>query len=299
MTEAWVEYLTGPYGFIFAFAAGVLSFLSPCVLPLVPAYLAHLTGTTSMLSPNALRDQRAERRTTVMHAATFVLGFTAVFTIVGASVGLLGAIVSADSSYAIRDHLPLLGRIGGVFLIIMGLNLIGVIKIPFLYRTYSFETATASLPVAVAVGAGSGGGTGGGASGGSIAMGGGRRSGIGGLNYVKSFGVGAAFAVGWTPCIGPVLGSILTLSASSASVAKGTYLLLVYSLGLGVPFILTGMAVVPATAFLRRIRGVMPVVEVATGALVIFVGVLIFANELTVFNGYFSNIPGLDQFNQI
>ena len=109
MTEAWVEYLTGPYGFIFAFAAGVLSFLSPCVLPLVPAYLAHLTGTTSMLSPNALRDQRAERRTTVMHAATFVLGFTAVFTIVGASVGLLGAIVSADSSYAIRDHLPLLG----------------------------------------------------------------------------------------------------------------------------------------------------------------------------------------------
>ncbi len=296
MTEAWVEYLTGPYGFVFAFAAGVLSFLSPCVLPLVPAYLAHLTGTASTLNPRSRAD---ERRETVTHAAAFVLGFTVVFTIVGASVGLLGAIVSADSSYAIRDHLPLLGKIGGVFLIIMGLNLIGVIKIPFLYRTYSFETATSSVPVAVGAGARGGSTTSGSANRGNVALGDDARGRAFGLNYAKSFGVGAAFAVGWTPCIGPVLGSILTLSASSASVAKGTYLLLVYSLGLGVPFILTGMAVVPATAFLRRMRGAMPLVEIATGALVIFVGVLIFANELTVFNGYFSDIPGLDRFNQI
>jgi len=281
MTEGWVDYLTGPYGFIFAFAAGILSFLSPCVLPLVPAYLAHLTGTAATLEPG-----RASRRETVTHAASFVLGFTVIFTFVGASAGLLGALVSADSSYAVRDNLPLLAKIGGVFLVVMGLNLIGVIRIPWLYRTYTLETATAGGPVAVAAG------------GGTMVMGG-RGPSWHGLTYAKSFGVGSAFAVGWTPCIGPVLGAILTLSASTSSVAKGGYLLLVYSLGLGVPFLITGLAVVPVTRFLRRIRGLMPLVEILTGVLVIFVGVLLFFNELTIFNSYLSDIPFLDKFNTI
>lgn len=269
MTEGWVDYLTGPYGFAFAFAAGILSFLSPCVLPLVPAYLAHLTGTTATLDASG-----SERRKTVTHAASFVLGFTLVFTIIGASVGLLGAVVSDDSSYAVRDHLSLLAKIGGVFLIVMGLNLIGIIKIPFLYRSYTLETATAS----VSSGAGSAWSS---------------------LGYLKSVGVGAAFAIGWTPCIGPVLGAILTLSATTASVAKGTYLLLVYSLGLGVPFIITGLAVVPVTRFLKSIRGLMPIVEITTGVLVIFVGILLFVNQLAIFNTYFSDIPFLDRFNTI
>jgi cytochrome c-type biogenesis protein len=281
MTEGWVDYLTGPYGFAFAFAAGILSFLSPCVLPLVPAYLAHLTGTTATLDPG-----RSDRRETVTHAASFVLGFTLVFTFIGASVGLLGAIVSADSSYAVRDHLSLLAKIGGVFLIIMGLNLIGIIKIPFLYRTYTLETATATVPAGVS------GGT-------SATMAMTRGGPWAGLGYAKSVGVGAAFAVGWTPCIGPVLGAILTLSATTASVAKGTYLLLVYSLGLGVPFIMVAFAVPPATRFLRRIRGIMPVVEITTGVLVVFVGMLLFFNELAIFNTYFSDIPFLDRFNTI
>jgi cytochrome c-type biogenesis protein len=283
MTEGWVDYLTGPYGFIFAFAAGILSFLSPCVLPLVPAYLAHLTGTAASLEPG-----RSNRRETVTHAAMFVIGFTLVFTFIGASVGLLGALVSEDSSYAVRDQVPLLAKIGGVFLIIMGLNLIGVIRIPFLYRTYSLETATAGVPVAAGVG------------GGTVIMGGGGgRPMWSGLTYAKSVGVGSAFAIGWTPCIGPVLGAILTLSATSSSVARGGYLLFVYSLGLGVPFILTGLAVVPVTRFLRRVRGLMPAVEIATGLLVIFVGVLLFLNEMTIFNSYFSDIPFLDRFNTI
>ena len=110
------------------------SFLSPCVLPLVPAYLAHLTGTAATLQPG-----RDARRTTVTHAVTFVLGFTAVFTLLGASTGLIGALASDDNSYFIKDHHVLLARIGGVFLIVMGLNLIGVIKIPLLYRTYSLD----------------------------------------------------------------------------------------------------------------------------------------------------------------
>ncbi|HYM16804.1 MAG TPA: cytochrome c biogenesis protein CcdA [Dehalococcoidia bacterium] len=282
MTDGWVHFLTGPWGFAFAFAAGLLSFLSPCVLPLVPAYLAHLTGTTATLDPG-----RSARRETVTHAVAFVLGFTAVFTLIGASAGLLGALVSQDSTTLVRDNIPLLEKIGGVFLIVMGLNLIGVIRIPMLYRTYTLETATAGGGT-MAVGAGAGGG--------SIAMGGGL---LHRLGYAKSFGVGSAFAVGWTPCIGPVLGAILTLSATSSSVAKGGYLLLVYSLGLGVPFIITGLAVVPVTAFLRRIRGAMPLVEVATGALVIFVGILLFSNQMTLFNTYFTDIPGLSRFNTI
>ena len=147
------------------------------------------------------------------HAASFVLGFTAVFTFIGASVGLIGAVVSQDSSYAVRDNLPLLARIGGVFLVIMGLNLIGVIRIPWLYRTYTLETTSAG-----------GGRLAAGAAGGGTIVMGGRGSSWHGLTYAKSFGVGSAFAVGWTPCIGPVLGAILTLSASSSSVAKGGYL---------------------------------------------------------------------------
>ncbi len=283
MTSGWVDYLTGPYGFAFAFAAGILSFLSPCVLPLVPAYLAHLTGTAATLEPG-----RVDRRETVAHAASFVAGFTAVFTFIGASAGLIGALVSQDSSYVVRDNTALLAKIGGVFLIVMGLNLIGVIRIPWLYRTYTLETATAGGGQLAA----------GGAGGGEVAIGG-RGGAWHGLTYAKSAGVGSAFAVGWTPCIGPVLGAILTLSASSSSVAKGAYLLLVYSLGLGVPFIVTGLAVVPVTRFLRSVRGLMPLVEILTGVLVIFVGVLLFLNELTIFNTYFSHIPGLSKFNTI
>ncbi len=279
MTEGWVDYLTGPWGLPFAFAAGILSFLSPCCLPLVPPYLAHLTGTVTTSG------DAPARRETVTHAAAFVLGFTVVFTFIGTSVGLIGALVSEDSSYVVRDQLPLLGKIAGVFLIIMGLNLVGVIRVPLLYRTYSLETTSGPAPVAAAAAAGGGSAT--------IAIGGGR-PGVPGLGHVKSVGVGVAFAVGWTPCIGPVLGAILTLSASTGDVARGGYLLLVYSLGLGVPFIVTGLAVVPVMRFLRRYSGLLPWVEITMGVFVIVVGALIFLDELTIFNEYF-DFFGLSQ----
>lgn len=255
-TESWVGFLDGPWAFAFAFAAGILSFLSPCVLPLVPAYLAHLTGTTGYI------EGPEHRRETIANAASFVLGFTAVFTLLGVSVGLFG--------YIIRDNLPTFERIAGLFLIIMGLNLIGIIRIPWLYRTYALQTAAGPLPA------------GPGAGGGVPRVGWDRAA-----TYAKSFGVGSAFSVGWTPCIGPVLGAILTLAASSNTVARGGYLLLVYSLGLGVPFLITAFAFVPVTAFLRRIRGALPALEMATGAMVVLVGVLVFSDRLTVFNRYF------------
>ncbi len=279
MTEGWVDYLTGPWGLPFAFAAGILSFLSPCCLPLVPPYLAHLTGTAT--TANAM----PARRETVLHAAVFVLGFTLVFTFIGTSVGLIGALASADSSYVVRDQLPQLGKIAGVILIVMGLNLVGVIRVPLLYRTYSLETISAPSPVAAGLGAAGGSAT--------VAMGGGRTA-APGLGYVKSVGVGAAFAVGWTPCIGPVLGTILTLSAATGDVAQGGYLLLVYSLGLGVPFILTSLAVVPIMGVLRRYSWLLPWIEITMGVFVIVVGALIFLDELTIFNKYF-DFFGLSQ----
>ena len=153
MTEGWVEYLTGPWGFVFAFAAGVLSFLSPCVLPLVPAYLAHLTGTTATLEGGP-----STRRSALTHAAFFVGGFAMVFSLLAASVGLLGYFLSADDSFFFRTHGDLIRQIAGVVLIVLGLNLMGVIKIPILYRQYSLELAGA--------GAGGGGMATAGASGG-------------------------------------------------------------------------------------------------------------------------------------
>jgi cytochrome c-type biogenesis protein len=260
LTEGWVDALTGPWGFGLAFAAGVLSFLSPCVLPLVPAYIAHLTGTTGHV------EGAAHRRETVAHAASFVLGFTAIFTFLGASVGLFG--------YFIRDNLRTFEQIAGVFLIVMGLNLIGVIRIPWLYRTYGLQTGSSDVPPL---------------SSGSPPVASGERGSVvlAGAQYVKSFGVGAAFSVGWTPCVGPVLGAILTLAATSNGVAQGSWLLFVYSLGLGLPFIITAIAFVPVTAFLRRIRGALGVLEIATGVIVVFVGILVFTDSLTIFNRYF------------
>ncbi|TAK56555.1 MAG: hypothetical protein EPO22_13515, partial [Dehalococcoidia bacterium] len=160
----------------------------------------------------------------------------------------------------------------GLFLIVMGLNLVGIIRIPWLYRTYALQPSSLSPVPAVAAS-------------GTVAAG--RGGWVGGAAYAKSFGVGSAFSVGWTPCIGPVLGAILTLAASGSTVAHGAWLLFVYSLGLGLPFLVTAFAFVPVTAFLRRIRGALPALEITTGVLVMFVGVLVFTHQLTVFNRYF------------
>lgn len=259
MTEAWVDYLTGPWGVPFAFAAGLLSFLSPCVLPIVPAYIAQLTGA-SVSGPGA-----SPRREAVSHALAFVLGFTLVFTAIGASAGLVGGLLT--------DHLDALGKVAGVFLIVTGLNLMGVIRIPWLYRTFQ-------LPVGSA-GAGFGPGTA------SVAEFQARGLGGAALNYSRSAGLGAAFSVGWTPCIGPVLGAIFALAAESSTVGQGAYLLLAYGLGLGVPFIVTGFALGTVSAWLRKLGPALPAIEFAAGAIVVFVGALIFLGDFRSVNQYF------------
>ena len=272
LTEGWVDYLTGPFGIVFAFMAGVISFLSPCVLPLVPAYIAHLTGVTTAA------DAPAGRRETMSHALAFVLGFGVVFTVIGASVGLAGGLIA--------DRMPTLEKIAGVFLIVLGLNLMGVIKIPWLYRTYSMGAATSGGGGTLALaGAGAGGGS-------TTATVYAVRSTT--LSYARSFGFGSSFAIAWTPCIGPVLGAILALAGASSTVHEGAYLLLAYSAGLAVPFLVAGFAVGSVTAGLRRYGRFLPVLEVGAGAIVTLVGMLIFLNEFTSLNQYFDLIPELN-----
>jgi len=274
LTEGWVEYLTGPFGIAFAFAAGVISFLSPCVLPLVPAYIAHLTGVAS--DPDA----KATRRETMSHAGAFVSGFGIVFTVIGASAGLVGGLIA--------DQMPTLEKVAGIFLIVLGLNLMGVIRIPWLYRTFTIGSGTsgggggATLAYA---GAGAGGGT---ATATVVTA----QSTV--LSYARSFGFGSSFAIAWTPCIGPVLGAITLMASQSGTVHQGAYLLLAYSAGLAVPFLVAGFAIGSVTAGIRRYGRFLPVLEVTAGAFVVLIGILVFLNEFTSLNQYFNFIPELN-----
>lgn len=227
-------------GPLIALLAGLLSFLSPCVLPLVPVYITHLAGSADATSVGTQR-----RNDAFFHALSFVLGFSLVFIVLGASVGLVG--------YLLRDQLPTLTRVAGVLLIALGLHLVGILRMPFLYRTYGPEN-----------------------------VGSGQR-----VGYAKSFIVGSTLSVGWTPCIGPILGSILTLAAASSTVWQGTVLLVFYSVGLGIPFLLTGLAFGTVIAQFRRISRFVPAFEVVGGVLVIVIGSLVFLDRLTVFNQYF------------
>jgi cytochrome c-type biogenesis protein len=273
-TEGWVEYLTGPWGIAFAFAAGVISFLSPCVLPLVPAYIAHLTGVAS--DPEAT----ASRRETLTHALAFVLGFGLIFTGIGASVGLAGGLI--------RDQMPTLEKVAGIFLIVLGLNLMGVLKIPWLYRTYQLGGNSRGGSAGTLALAGAG------ASGGVATVSTATVVEATGLSYGRSFGFGAAFAVAWTPCIGPVLGAILTLAAASSTVYQGAYLLLAYSAGLALPFLVAAFALTTVTATLRRFHRFLPALEMATGTAVLLVGVLVFLDQFTSLNQYFNFIEELN-----
>ena len=218
-----------------ALAAGMLSFLSPCVLPLVPPYLIYLTGT----SLERLADAETEpqvRRETIVAAFLFVLGFSTVFVALGASASALGALLRAYSY--------IFGKIAGVVIIIMGLHFLGVTPIAWLMREKRLDVAK---PV-----------------------------GLWGA-YV----MGLAFAFGWTPCIGPILSAILAIAGSEGSVARGILLLAVYSLGLGVPFIVAALALEPFAAFLARFRAHLNVVEKTMGGLLIVAGVAFFSGWIT------------------
>lgn len=210
-----------------ALAAGTLSFLSPCVLPLVPPYLVYLAGTSLERLAEA-EPVPAVKRDTIVAALLFVAGFSTVFVALGAGASVIGSVLRAYSD--------VLATIAGIAIIVMGLHFLGLTRIDLLMREKRAEMA--------------------------------RPVGLWG-----AYAMGLAFAFGWTPCIGPILAAILAVAASEATIAKGAGLLAVYSLGLGIPFVIAALAVEPFAAFLVRFRAHLATVERVMGGLLVLTGV--------------------------
>ena len=218
-------------GVAIAFTAGLLSFLSPCVLPLVPSYVTFLTGLS-------IENVSRARRVALLHALLFIAGFTAIFVALGAGATAIGVLLGAY-----RDWIS---RIGGVLLIVFGFVLLEVLTIPALSRER--RVYLAEKPVGL----------------------------------LGSLLVGIAFGAGWTPCIGPILGGILSLASVSTSMSRGLGLLLAYSAGLAVPFLLAALAIDRFIALLARMRRGLAWVSRISGALLIGVGVLLVTGYFTV-----------------
>lgn len=238
--------MTADISYLAAALGGLVSFLSPCVLPLVPAYLCFVAGT----SLDRVLDQRMQQanlpgdlsRRMLLSALAFVLGFTVVFVALGASASAVHRLLVG--------HLDILARIAGAAIVLLGLHVMGVVRLPALNREMRFRP-------------GARGGTLGGA-----------------------FLVGLAFAFGWTPCIGPILGTILAIAAQDDRLVYGVSLLTTYSLGLGVPFVLAALGMRAFLSLSARLRRHMRVLELGTGALLVLTGTLIFVGSLQSLSYY-------------
>jgi cytochrome c-type biogenesis protein len=215
--------------FLTALAAGLLSFLSPCILPLAPVYLANIAGS-SVLAPDL-----ADRRHILLHTISFIVGFSLVFIALGASLGLLGAAVPQK----------VLEKVAGALLITFGIFLLTASKVPWLNYEKRLDFARAK-----------------------------------GTGYLRSLLIGVTFSLGWIPCVGPILGGILTLAASSQTVWQGVYLLLAYCLGLGLPFIALGLALGARSRFVKWLGRHAFVTSVVAAVLLISVGTLMLTGYL-------------------
>lgn len=224
---------------ITAFLAGIVSFLSPCVLPLVPGYISLISGAS-------VEDLQSKDRkllnTVLLHSIMFILGFTLVFVMLGAAATGIGQLI--------REYKKQLTWVAGAVIIIFGLHLTGILKIKALYADKRLHSVQ------------------------------------GGKSPLGAFVVGFAFAFGWTPCLGPIISAILIMAGSAETVTKGVLLLWVYSLGLAVPFLLTSLLIDRFLSFYGRFRKHLHTLEVASGVLLIALGVLIFTRHFTVLSSY-------------
>ena len=226
-----------------AFIAGLASFLSPCVLPLVPIYLAQLVGYSVYQATDG-QEGHPQRLDTFLHALLFVLGFTLAFVALGATASTLGSFL--------RSYQILLRQVGGSILVIFGLHLAGILKLPIFYwqKRFEFRPSRSSYPASLLI--------------------------------------GLIFAIGWTPCVGLILGPILGLAANAATLRQGVVLLLFYSLGLGLPFLLMGLGLNRLSRVLKWLKPHVGKIEVGTGVVMIVAGIAIFFNLLPYLNHYFN-----------
>ena len=225
--------------YIGALVAGGLSFASPCVLPLIPAYISFLGGASLDQLTNETGADKSTSRRVFYAALAFVLGFSTVFVILGASATAISGVLI--------QHAILLGQVAGVVIVIFGFHFMGLFRIGFLNfeKRFHLENKPAGL--------------------------------------VGSFILGLAFAFGWTPCVGPILASVLMVAASGDSVMYGTSLLGVYAAGLGIPFLAAALAVKPFMNFMKRFRQHMHKVEIVVGSLLVVTGVVIFTGDINEF----------------
>lgn len=224
---------------LFAIAAGMLSFLSPCIFPLLPAYLANLTGSYG------IGDQiQVSKKTLMARSILFILGFTVVFMLMGASASMIGQLFAANQG--------ILEKVSGLLIIIFGLQMAGILNLRFLMFQKQREIK-------------------------------GPKSGW------KSFVVGLAFGTGWTPCVGLALSSILLLAGSSETMFSGMFLLLFYSLGLGVPFLLISFLVTKSTGVMKRINKWLPRLSLLNGGIMIAMGLLLFTGQMQKISAWLSS----------
>ncbi len=237
--------------YFYVVLAGLLSFLSPCVLPIVPGYLCFLAGTS--LDKIASGEDASKERNVFYFALSFVFGFSTVFILLGASATLLSGLI--------YEYLDILRVVGGIIIIIFGIHFMQIIQLPFLNRDTRYQIES-------------------------------YRPGI-----IGSYVIGLSFAFGWTPCIGPILGSVLSIAASSETVTYGIALLMLYSAGLGIPFLLAAYAINGFMRFLSKIRNYIRAIEIFTGVLLVIFGILILTNRIQELAFFFIKyFPFLTQF---
>ena len=227
--------------YIGAFIAGLLSFLSPCVLPLIPSYITYITGL-SFADLQAAHPSHIIRQKSVLHALSFIFGFTLIFVLLGASATYIGSFL--------HHNADIIRKVGGVLLVVLGIHVTGLIPLKFLMgeKRISVKHKPAG--------------------------------------YFGSFLVGIVFAAGWTPCIGPILAAILAVAATSENLNQGIILLLLYSLGLGVPFFISALAMHRFIVAFNRFKKYIRLFEIITGIFLMLIGALIYSNWLSRLSGY-------------
>jgi cytochrome c-type biogenesis protein len=245
-----------------AILAGTISFISPCVLPLVPAYIGYLTGQAANTASSSLSAAGAgtdggaaavaaqvqpSRLTVFLHGVFFVVGFSVIFVLLGISAGALGQL---GRSVLVASRW--ITRLGGLLIVVLGLHTMGVIRIPFLY----YDTRKQQTPK-------------------------------GELGFTGSFLMGVTFSAGWSPCLGPILAAMLTLGASTGSVARATVLLTAYAVGLGIPFLLAALLLERFSNELRKLQKHMRVIEIVSGVLLVLIGLLVFSGTVQRLSTYF------------